>query len=93
MKRLLAGAVSLLVTTTFAAVIWAGDISPHANGRWLAFSFRTAGTPAGGCSPADPAGLGCALFGFSTQADAPPWTFVVGPLGAAFEVVDVFCLR
>ena len=31
----------------------------------------------------DPAGLGCALFGFSTQADAPPWTFVVGPCAGA----------
>jgi hypothetical protein len=75
MKRVLAGALVLIVSTAFATVIWAGDISPYANGPWLGFSFRAAGALARGCRPADPDGLGCALRGNPVPADARPWTF------------------
>ena len=91
MKRLSLGVLSFVAASTLAAgLVWAGDISSSANGPWLGFSFGAPGVPARGCSPADPGGLSCGLMGNSVPADTPPWTFVVGPLGATFEVVDAF---
>jgi hypothetical protein len=82
--------VCVLVAALVAAAAWAGDISSNANGPWMEFSFTTTDTDAKGCSPADPSGRPCSAFGNSVLADAPPWTFTVGPQGATFAIVDAF---
>jgi YVTN family beta-propeller protein len=55
------------------------------------FAFSTAGTPATGCDPADPAGPFCIPSGGTptTFLDAPPWTFTA-PAGTVLEVTDAF---
>jgi hypothetical protein len=59
---------------------------------WYEFSFGAPGTSADGCAPADPAGLACvpSLGTPTTFADAPPWTFTVGAMGAILTVTDAF---
>jgi hypothetical protein len=65
----------------------AGPILP---GEWLEFGFSTAGTPATGCDPEDPAGPICiASSGTPTSnLDAPPWTYTAPTEGAVLSVTD-----
>ncbi|MBI2680947.1 MAG: PEP-CTERM sorting domain-containing protein [Candidatus Solibacter usitatus] len=58
---------------------------------WQQFAFETAGTPATGCNPNDPAGPFCiGSSGTLTDfAPAPPWTFST-PFGAVLTVTDAF---
>lgn len=91
MKRLSVGGVFLFAVVAFVVgLTWAGNISSYANGPWLGFAFFSAGAPAKGCQPADPNGGACGLAGDSVPADAPPWTFSVGPAGASLQVVDAY---
>jgi hypothetical protein len=69
---------------------------PVSTGEWLEFSW-TGVAGATGCSPADPAGLGCApsSAGNSSFVGAPPWTFAsTGPtkltVTDAFDAIDRF---
>lgn len=66
----------------------AGSISL---GNWLQFSFTTAGTPASGCDPADPAGNFCIPSSGTPSSflDAPPWTFT-SALATKLFVTDAF---
>src|SRR5438045_1800298 len=59
---------------------------------WHEFGFSTAGTPATGCDPADPAGPFCiSSSGTVTDfLDAPPWTFTAPAFGAILTVTDAF---
>lgn len=56
------------------------------------FGFSTAGSPATGCDPADPAGPFCIpSSGTLTDfLDAPPWTFLAPSGGATLIVTDAF---
>jgi len=67
----------------------AGVIS---TGVYYEFGFSTAGTPATGCDPADPAGPFCLPSGGTptTFLDAPPWTFTAPSFGIVLTVVDAF---
>ena len=65
--------------------------TPIVLGIWNEFGFSTAGTPATGCDPADPAGPFCiSSSGTPTSfAGAPPWTF--SSVGATqLTVTDAF---
>jgi hypothetical protein len=89
--KTLVGAIFIAVLACLTStVVWAGDVSPYANGPWLGFSFGAVGVQARGCLPADPDGGPCFIFGNSVPADSPPWTFAVGSSGGTLEVVDVF---
>ena len=77
-------ALAVLFTTPAAA-------GPIQLGVFQEFAFSTAGTPATGCDPADPAGPFCipssgTLTSFLT---AQPWTFAA-PQGAVLIVTDAF---
>src|SRR5262249_16193380 len=65
---------------------------PIALGVFQEFGFTTAGTPATGCDPADPAGPFCVPSGGTptTFLDAPPWTFLAPAGGAILTVTDAF---
>src|SRR5215813_8239350 len=67
----------------------AGVIS---TGVFYEFAFATAGTPATGCDPADPAGPFCLDSSGTptTFLDAPPWTFNAPSAGILLTVVDAF---
>src|SRR5262245_21052115 len=67
----------------------AGAISP---GIFYEFGFSTAGTPATGCDPADPAGPFCTPSSGTptTFVSAPPWTFMAPSDGAILTVTDAF---
>jgi len=79
-------AIALLA---FAPVVVAGPILFNV---WYQFGFGTAGTPAAGCDPADPAGGFCIpSSGTPTEfLSAPPWTFVAPAGGATLAVTDAF---
>jgi hypothetical protein len=59
---------------------------------WYQFGFTTAGTPATGCAPADPAGSFCTPSSGTptTFVGAPDWTFVAPAGGATITIVDAF---
>ena len=61
-------------------------------GPWIEFAFFGKGSSATGCSPADPAGPGCApsSAGNSVFGGAPPWTFTAPAGGANLTVTDAF---
>ncbi len=61
-------------------------------GPWIEFAFFGKGSSATGCSPADPAGPGCApsSAGNSVFGSAPPWTFTAPAGGANLTVTDAF---
>lgn len=61
-------------------------------GPWIEFAFFGAGTPAVGCSPADPTGPACgpSSGGNSSFGSAPPWTFTAPAGGANLTVTDAF---
>ena len=65
--------------------------SPIVLGTWYEFGFSTAGTPATGCDPEDPAGPFCIpSSGTPTSfAGAPPWTFNSAG-GTQLTVTDAF---
>jgi len=65
---------------------------PIAMGVFQEFAFTTAGTPATGCDPADPAGPFCIPSSGTptTFLNAPPWTFVAPAIGAILTVTDAF---
>lgn len=65
---------------------------PITLGTFHEFGFSTAGPPATGCDPADPAGPFC-ISSSGTPTDflnAPPWTFVASAVGAVLTVTDAF---
>jgi len=65
---------------------------PISLGVFEEFAFTTAGTPATGCDPADPAGPFC-ISSSGTPTDfigAPPWTFTAPAGGVELTVVDAF---
>lgn len=59
---------------------------------WYQFSFTSAGTPATGCAPADPAGQFCVPSSGTptTFLGAPAWTFMAPAGGAILRIVDGF---
>jgi len=67
----------------------AGSITP---GTFLEFGFTSAGVPATGCDPNDPAGPFCTESSGTPTSflDAPPWTFVATSIGAVLTVTDAF---
>src|SRR5882724_9411183 len=81
-------AVVALLALGAAVPAQAGPISLN---TFYQFAFTTAGVPATGCDPADPAGPFC--FGSSgtpTQfGPAPPWTFS-SAAGVLLNVTDAF---
>ena len=78
-------ALAVLFTTPAAA-------GPIQLGVFQEFAFSTAGTPATGCDPADPAGPFCIPSGGTPTSflTAPPWTFVAPGQGAVLIVTDAF---
>src|SRR2546423_8396552 len=87
MKVQFAACVIALVAVSIPAS--AGAITFN---TWHEFGFSTAGTPATGCDPADPAGPFCiSSSGTVTDfLDAPPWTFTAPAFGAILTVTDAF---
>ncbi|HZO56331.1 MAG TPA: PEP-CTERM sorting domain-containing protein [Bryobacteraceae bacterium] len=83
-----AGALALTIAFGFITPAEAGSLTLD---TWEQFGFSTAGTPATGCDPDDPAGPFCiASSGTPTSfLDAPPWTFV-SPGMASLTVTDAF---
>lgn len=81
--------IALSAALGLATPVYGG---PILFGTFLEFSFETAGTPARGCDPADPAGGFCIpSSGTPTQfLDAPPWTFLAPAGGAILTIVDAF---
>lgn len=81
--------LTVAIALAFAAPATAGPIS---FGEWLQFGFGTAGSPATGCDPADPAGGFCIPSSGTptTPLDAPPWTFVTPVQGGLLTVTDAF---
>src|SRR5262249_53112350 len=80
---------SLLFSGFSLVPAFAGPISVA---TWSEFSFLDAGTPAMVCFPADPSAPECIPSGGTPAmfADAPPWTFLAGPMGAVLTVTDAF---
>src|SRR5882672_8473332 len=77
--------------TAICATVQTAAAGVISTGVFYEFGFSTAGTPATGCDPADPAGPFCipssgTLTSFLT---APPWTFAA-PQGAVLIVTDAF---
>src|SRR5260370_3448858 len=84
---------SLLGAATFIVVLGAPSPSeavPVSLGTWYEFSW-TGITGARGCTPADPAGLGCSPSsgGNSSFVGAPAWTFASAS-PATLTVTDAF---
>jgi hypothetical protein len=87
--RMLARILSLSILAVVPPSILAGPITL---GDWHQFSFTTAGSPAAGCDPADPAGGFC-IPSSGTPAlalDTPPWTFTAPVVGVILTVTDSF---
>jgi PEP-CTERM motif len=81
----------------FGAVLgWAAPVcaGPIPFDSFLEFGFTDAGTPATGCSPADPGAASCTpSSGTPTQfLDAPAWTFQAPAAGATLRVTDAFLI-
>src|SRR5215831_4726835 len=78
--------VAVLVVTAAST----GSASTITFGTWYEFATTGIGTPAVGCSPADPGGLNCVPGTISVFAPAPPYTFVAPSEGAILTVTDAF---
>jgi YVTN family beta-propeller protein len=80
----LAGSVLALATC-----VDAGPVTP---GSFLEFGFATAGVPATGCAPDDPAGPFCIPSSGTPTGflDAPPWTFAAPASGSLLTITDAF---
>jgi hypothetical protein len=85
LQRLAAGLLAFLLVAPIASA------GPIVFDTWYEFATTGIGVPATGCSPADPGGPICvATTPLATLADAPPYTFVAGPVGALLFVTDLF---
>lgn len=81
--------IGMIALAVFANVAHAGPISLD---TYYQFSFESAGSPAIGCDPADPAGPACIPSSGTptTFLDAPPWTFSAPAGGLTLGVTDAF---
>ncbi len=82
-----------MFTAALAALFTApAAAGPIQLGVFQEFAFSTAGTPATGCDPADPAGPFCIPSGGTPTSflSAPPWTFLAPVQGAVLIVTDAF---
>jgi hypothetical protein len=84
--------VGILITTLAILSTAPANAGPIQLGIFQEFAFTTAGTPATGCDPADPAGPFCIPSSGTptTFLTAPPWTFVAPVQGAILIVTDAF---
>ena len=84
--------MGILIATLAILFTAPANAGPIQLGVFQEFAFTTAGTPATGCDPADPAGPFCiASSGTPTTfLTAPPWTFVAPVQGAILIVTDAF---
>jgi YVTN family beta-propeller protein len=84
--------VGIIIAALALAFTTPASAGPIGLGIFQEFAFSTAGTPATGCDPADPAGPFCIpSSGTSTNfLNAPPWTFLAPAQGAILTVVDAF---
>jgi hypothetical protein len=88
-RRTGAAILTAALAVLFPAPAAAGPIQL---GVFQEFAFSTAGTPATGCDPADPAGPFCIPSGGTPTSflTAPPWIFVAPLQGAVLIVTDAF---
>src|SRR6266481_5981830 len=88
-RRTGVGIITAALAIAFTTLASAGPIPL---GTFHEFAFTTAGTPATGCDPADPAGPFCIpSSGTPTNfINAPPWTFLAPVQGAILTVTDAF---
>ena len=84
------------IVGTLALIIAFGFITPAEAGSipletWEEFGFTTAGTPATGCDPNDPAGPFCIPSSGTPTSflDPPPWTFL-SAVPILLTVTDAF---
>ena len=84
--------MGILITTLAILSTAPANAGPIQLGVFQEFAFSTAGTPATGCDPADPAGPFCIPSSGTptTFLTAPPWTFVAPVQGAILLVTDAF---
>jgi hypothetical protein len=84
--------LAALVLTGLVLIGAPASAGPILSGEWLEFGFTTAGTPATGCDPDDPAGPFCIPSSGTPTSflDAPAWTFTAPTEGALLTVTDAF---